>query len=172
MRNPRLVRLAVSESLFQETGASGRGVKWSSTLTRVDLVLRLRSATDDFHQLQVLHSDTTATLCMPGYPPRHVCAAEWRFLLTYLLHAYRYRPRAAARESPHGRAPNFSAPDHLAPLMFTQLILCYPLETQNVSSRCRPSLACIQCCTSAAVRISNKPRGARSNEIPSLGASR
>ena len=38
--------------------------------------------TDDFHQLQVQHSDTTATLCMPGYPPRHVCAADRRFLLT------------------------------------------------------------------------------------------
>ena len=27
----------------------------------------------------------TATLCMPGCPPRHVCAAERRLLLTYLL---------------------------------------------------------------------------------------
>ena len=26
---------------------------------------------------------TTATLCMPGYPPRHVCAAVRRFLLTF-----------------------------------------------------------------------------------------
>ena len=25
----------------------------------------------------------TATLCMPGYPPRHVCAAVRRFLLTF-----------------------------------------------------------------------------------------
>ena len=27
------------------------------------------------------------TLCMPGYPPRHVYAATWRLLLTYLLTA-------------------------------------------------------------------------------------
>ena len=27
----------------------------------------------------------TATLCMPGCPPRHVCVAERRSLLTYLL---------------------------------------------------------------------------------------
>ena len=27
----------------------------------------------------------TATLCMPGFPPRHVCVAERRVLLTYLL---------------------------------------------------------------------------------------
>jgi hypothetical protein len=27
------------------------------------------------------------TLCMPGYPPRHVYAATWRDLLTYLLSA-------------------------------------------------------------------------------------
>ena len=34
---------------------------------------------------QPLHSDSPHTLCMPGYPPRHVCAADRRFLLTYLL---------------------------------------------------------------------------------------
>jgi hypothetical protein len=36
-------------------------------------------------QVQVQHSDPNATLCMPGCPPRHVCVAERRLLLTYLL---------------------------------------------------------------------------------------
>jgi hypothetical protein len=36
----------------------------------------------------------TATLCMPGFPPRHVCVAERRVLLTYLL----ITPRS---EAPH-----------------------------------------------------------------------
>ena len=41
----------------------------------------------------------TATLCMPGFPPRHVRVAERRVLLTYLLtHADYSQPK----RSPHG----------------------------------------------------------------------
>lgn len=36
---------------------------------------------------------TTATLCMPGHPPHHVCASRRRILLTYLLQV----------QSPHSR---------------------------------------------------------------------
>jgi len=36
---------------------------------------------------------TTATLCMPGHPPHHVCASMRRILLTYLLQV----------QSPHSR---------------------------------------------------------------------
>ena len=39
--------------------------------------------------------ETGATLCMPGYPPRHVCAADRRFLLTY-LNTTGSRPSCAA----------------------------------------------------------------------------
>jgi len=46
---------------------------------------RNRGLTDGFHQFTLVLLNTVHALYAWGRPPRHVCAACWRCLLTYLL---------------------------------------------------------------------------------------
>ena len=63
------------------------GARASGIGRRHLLALRLaRVLIDDFHRIRYPTLPApNATLCMPGCPPRHVCVAERRSLLTYLL---------------------------------------------------------------------------------------
>ena len=50
-----------------------------------------------------LHSDSPHTLSMPGYPPRHVCAADRRVLLTYLLTYFLLSEKGLSRTESQGQ---------------------------------------------------------------------
>ena len=103
--------------------------------------------------------DSPHTLCMPGYPPRHVCAADRRFLLTYLLtktlslrYAFYYRSFAPpARRA--GRLFPFSRKGGNAHTLHRT-----PKHVHDVSAACPPHTAAMTAARMLATVDPRRPR--------------